>query len=184
MARASSSSSSSSDSSSQIRHIVGDFVGQLSALIEQDAVARARAAIMSAFSGSDAPSLTVNGKRRGRPPGSGRRAAGAVLALAGVAGGTGVKKRKKAPIQLCPVPGCSNRAAPVFGMVCAKHKDLPKLEIRKFREARRAKQDKAQGKTTNKTPGRAKARRKPVKRKARSAPRSATPPAAKAAATA
>jgi hypothetical protein len=184
MARA---SSSTSDSSSQIRHIVGDFVGQLSTLIEQDAVARAREAIMSAFSGSDAPSLTVNGKRRGRPPGSGRRAAGAMLALAGVAGGAGVKRRKKAPIQLCPVPGCTNRAAPVFGMVCAKHKDLPKSEIRKFREARRAKQDKAQGKTTNKTPDRARARRKPVKRKARtarSAPRSATPPAAKAAATA
>jgi hypothetical protein len=181
MARA---SSSSSDSSSQIRNIVGDFVGQLSTLIEQDAVARAREAIMSAFSGSDAPSLTANGKRRGRPPGSGRRSAGAILALAGVAGG--VKKRKKAPIQLCPVPGCSNRAAPVFGMVCAKHKDLPKSEIRKFREARRAKRDKAQGKAA-KMPARAKARRKPVKRKARavrSAPRSASPPAAKAAATA
>ena len=183
MARA---SSTTSDSSSQIRLIVGDFVGQLSTLIEQDAVARAREAIMSAFSGSDAPRLTVNGKRRGRPPGSGRRAAGAMVALAGVAGGTGVKKRKKAPIQLCPVPGCTNRAAPVFGMVCAKHKDLPKLEIRKFREARRAKQDKAQGKSA-KTPDRAKARRKPVKRKARaarSAPRSATSPAAKAATTA
>jgi hypothetical protein len=180
MARA---SSSTSDSSSQIRLIVGDFVGQLSTLIEQDAVARARQAIMSAFSGSAAPSLTVNGKRRGRPPGSGRRAAGAMLALAG---GTGVKKRKKAPIQLCPVPGCTNRAAPVFGMVCAKHKDLPKSEIRKFREARRAKQDKAQGKTA-KTPYRAKARRKPVRRKARaarSAPAgSATPAVAKAAAT-
>ena len=183
MARA---SSTTSDSSSQIRHIVGDFVGQLSTLIEQDAVARARQAIMSAFSGSDAASLTVNGKRRGRPPGSGRRA-GAMLALAGVAGGTGVKKRKKAPIQLCPVPGCTNRAAPVFGMVCSKHKDLPKAEIRKFREARRAKRDKARGKMTAKAPAKTRARRKPVKRKARagrSAPRSATPPAAKAAATA
>jgi len=141
MARA---SSTTSDSSSQIRLIVGDFVGQLSTLIEQDAVARAREAIMSAFSGSDAPRLTVNGKRRGRPPGSGRRAAGAMLALAGVAGGSGVKKRKKAPIQLCPVPGCTNRAAPVFGMVCSKHKDLPKAEIKKYREQRRA--QKAKGK--------------------------------------
>ena len=184
MARA---STSTSDSSSQIRHIVGDFVGQLSALIEQDAVARARDAIMSAFSGGDAPNLTPNGKRRGRPPGSGRRAEGAILALAGVAGGTGVKKRKKAPIQLCPVPGCTNRAAPVFGMVCAKHKDLPKAEIRKFREARRAKRDKAMGKGTTTARGTAKARRKPSKRKARvvrSAPRSGTGPAAKPAATA
>ncbi len=179
--------SSSSDSSSQIRLIVGDFVGQLSTLIEQDAVARARAAIMSAFSGGEAPHLTPNGKRRGRPPGSGRRPAGAVLALAGVVGRK--RPRKKAPIQLCPVPGCTNRAAPVFGMVCSKHKDLPKAEIRKFREARRAKLDKAKGKAPqNKAPQKkmkttTKARRKAVKRKARvvrAAPRSATPPAAAA----
>jgi hypothetical protein len=182
MARA----SSSSDSSSQIRHIVGDFVGQLSALIEQDAVARARATILSAFSGGDAPNLTPNGKRRGRPPGSGRRAVGPVLALAGVMG----RKRRKAPIQLCPVPGCTNRAAPVFGMVCSKHRDLPKMEIRKFREARRAKKDKAEGKA----PAMAKAGRKPAKAKTkamkrkprvvRAAPRSATPAPAKPAATA
>ena len=49
------------------------------------------------------------------------------------------KARRKGPIQLCPVPGCKNPAAPVFGMVCAKHKDLPKAKIRKFREARKAK---------------------------------------------
>jgi hypothetical protein len=184
MARA---SSSSSDSSSQIRLIVGDFVGQLSALIEQDAVARARQAIMSAFSAGDAPNLTPNGKRRGRPPGSGRRAEGAMLALVGgVSGGVSGKKRKKAPIQLCPVPGCTNRAAPVFGMVCAKHKDLPKSEIRKFREARRAKRDKAKGKVA-KGMAKTKARRKPIKRKARvvrSTPRSASPAAGKPAATA
>jgi len=180
MARA---SSSSSDSSSQIRLIVGDFVGQLSTLIEQDAVARAREAIMSAFSAGDAPNLTPNGKRRGRPPGSGRRAEGAMLALVG---GVSGKKRKKAPIQLCPVPGCTNRAAPVFGMVCAKHKDLPKAEIRKFREARRAQRDKAKGKVAKGT-ARTKARRKPIKRKARvvrSAPRSASPASGKPAATA
>ena len=135
MARA----SSSSFDSSQIRHIVGDFVTQLSALIEQDAVSRARQTILSAFAGGEATNLTVNGKRRGRPPG--RRSA--VLALAGTVG-VG-RKRRKAPIQLCPVPGCSNRAAPVFGMVCAKHKDLPKSEIRKFREARRAQRDKTKG---------------------------------------
>ncbi|HVZ71849.1 MAG TPA: hypothetical protein VHJ20_05680 [Polyangia bacterium] len=49
------------------------------------------------------------------------------------------RKRRKGPIQLCPVPGCKNRAAPVFGMVCAKHKDLPKSVIKKYREQRRAK---------------------------------------------
>jgi hypothetical protein len=53
-------------------------------------------------------------------------------------------QRRKGPIQLCPVPGCTNRAAPVFGMVCSKHKDLPKATIKKYREARRAR--KASGK--------------------------------------
>jgi hypothetical protein len=51
----------------------------------------------------------------------------------------GRKLRKKAPVQLCPVPGCKNPAAPVFGMVCAEHKSLPKAKIKKYREARRAK---------------------------------------------
>jgi hypothetical protein len=42
--------------------------------------------------------------------------------------------RKK---QLCPVPGCKNPAAPVFGMVCKEHKNVAKSKIRKYREARR-----------------------------------------------
>jgi hypothetical protein len=156
MARA---SASSFDSSSQIRQIVGDFVTQLSALIEQDAVSRARQTILSAFAGGEGANLTVNGKRRGRPPG--RRSA--VLALAGVVG----RKRRKAPIQLCPVPGCSNRAAPVFGMVCSKHKDLPKPEIRKFREARRAQRDKTKGKApANPKPSSAKTRSAKTRKKA------------------
>jgi hypothetical protein len=49
---------------------------------------------------------------------------------------------KMAPIaigKLCPVPGCKNPAAPVFGMVCAKHKDVAKAKIKKYREERRAK---------------------------------------------
>jgi hypothetical protein len=53
------------------------------------------------------------------------------------------KRRKKLPRQLCPVPGCKNPAAPIFGMVCAKHKDVSKTEIKKYREARRAKMLKA-----------------------------------------
>jgi hypothetical protein len=46
---------------------------------------------------------------------------------------------KKPPKQFCPVPGCKNPAAPVFGMVCAKHKDVAKAKIKKYREARKAK---------------------------------------------
>jgi hypothetical protein len=42
--------------------------------------------------------------------------------------------RKK---QLCPVPGCKNPAAPVFGMVCKAHKNVAKSKIKKYREARR-----------------------------------------------
>lgn len=47
------------------------------------------------------------------------------------------KKTNGAPIQLCPVPGCKERAAPSLGMVCAKHKSVPKAKIAKYREARR-----------------------------------------------
>jgi hypothetical protein len=120
--------------SSDIRHIITDFVTKISTLVEQDAAAKARDAILSAFGGGGGRNgqarLTAVAGRRGRPPGR-----------AGAAGGK--VKRKKAPIQMCPVPGCGNRAAPVFGMVCSKHKDLPKSQINKYREARRAKKLKA-----------------------------------------
>lgn len=49
------------------------------------------------------------------------------------------KPKRKAPIQLCPVPKCTGRAAPLYGMVCSKHKDVPKTKIAKYREARRKK---------------------------------------------
>jgi hypothetical protein len=111
--------------SGDIHSIVQDFVSRLSSVIEEDSVTRARAVVLSAFGvGGGA------GRRGpGRPPG---------------AGALGRSERRKGPIQLCPVPGCKNRAAPVFGMVCAKHKDLPKAKIKKYREQRRAK--KAAGK--------------------------------------
>lgn len=47
--------------------------------------------------------------------------------------------RKPFKKQLCPVPNCKNPAAPVYGMVCGKHKDVPKSQIKKYRDARRAK---------------------------------------------
>lgn len=62
--------------------------------------------------------------------GAGARAATAKITKSG-------KLRKKGPIQLCPAPGCKERAAPVFGMVCAKHKGTAKSTIAKWREARR-----------------------------------------------
>jgi hypothetical protein len=124
---------------STIKDIVEDFADKLHALIEGQAVARARTAVMEAFG--------VAPKRGpGRPP-------KALAVVAPAKAEKTRKRRKKAPLQLCPVPGCKNPAAPVFGMVCAKHKDLPKRLIKKYREARKAKKAgvKAVGKTAKKT---------------------------------
>ena len=40
--------------------------------------------------------------------------------------------KEKRPKHLCPVPGCKNVAAPVFGMVCKDHKNVAKSEIKKY----------------------------------------------------
>ncbi len=104
---------------SDLQEVVQQFVDRVSSIIEQEVVSRAREAALNALDGRGSVS---------------------------VRGGVVVRKRRKGPIQLCPVPGCGNRAAPVFGMVCAKHKDLPKAAIKKYRDARRAKKLKKQGK--------------------------------------
>jgi hypothetical protein len=123
-----------------IRSIVDDFANQLNTLIEEQVVARAREAVAAALGGA-------RGKRGpGRPPKL------VSLALASASLANQKKRRKKAPPQLCPVPGCKNRAAPIFGMVCSDHKDVPKTKIKQYREARRAKKDK-----TTKSSRRAKA---------------------------
>jgi hypothetical protein len=105
--------------------IVTDFSKRLQAVINAEATRRAHATVLSALGGP---------ARRGpgRPPKN-------PLAAATVA----KRSRRKAPIQLCPVPGCKNPAAPVYGMVCAKHKDVKKSLIKKYREARMAKKLKA-----------------------------------------
>jgi hypothetical protein len=118
---------------SNIQSIVDDFANQLSTLIEEQVLARARIAVAEALGGA-------SGKRGpGRPP---KLATLAKLSASGLLDGTGRKRRKKAPPQLCPVPGCKNRAAPIFGMVCSTHKDVPKAKIKQYREARRAKKSK------------------------------------------
>jgi hypothetical protein len=77
------------------------------------------------------------------------RARVAVEAALGGGGSPGkLRSAGRRPKQLCPVPGCKNPAAPVFGMVCAKHQDIPKTKIKQYREARRAKKDKGKGKVT------------------------------------
>jgi hypothetical protein len=121
---------------STIRAIVDDFAKQLNALIEAQVVSRARDAVAAALGGA-------RGKRGpGRPP----KLVSLALASAPLTNGT-KKLRKKAPPQLCPVPGCKNRAAPIFGMVCSDHKDVPKAKIKQYREARKAKKSAAAKKT-------------------------------------
>jgi hypothetical protein len=101
---------------SDIRSLIEDFADHLTAAVESLAMERARAAVESA----------LGVRRPGRP-----------ATISPVT--FGAKARKKSPKQFCPVPGCKNAAAPVFGMVCAKHKDVAKTKIKKYREARRAK---------------------------------------------
>jgi hypothetical protein len=107
-----------------IRDIVEDFVTRLSSLVEHDTVSRARDAVLSAFGG--------------RGPGANLRSERSNGVSGVSAGRLAGRKRRKGPIQLCPVPGCKNRAAPVFGMVCADHKKVSKAQIKKYREQRRA----------------------------------------------
>jgi hypothetical protein len=105
-----------------IRSLVEGFVNQIVAAIEADSVSRVQQAVASAFAGGGAPA-----SRRGRPA--------LALAAAVPAVGDSVKRR---PRQFCPVPGCTGVAAPVFGMVCAKHKGVAKSKIKEYRAQRKA----------------------------------------------
>jgi hypothetical protein len=152
-----------------LKTVITEFTERLHAVIEAHSMEQARAAVMRA--------LGVDARRKpGRPA--------KVSALPAAAR----KLRKKPPRQLCPVPGCKNVAAPVFGMVCADHKDVAKSKIKKFREARKA--TKLGGKAVAKRPASkpakpAKPAKKRVPRKAAAAAKAApkakvkrTPPSA------
>jgi hypothetical protein len=102
-----------------INAMVEAFARQIAAAVEASMAERIQATIAGAF-GSPVK------RGPGRPP---KLAAARAL--------TAPKKTR--PKQLCPVPGCKNPAAPVFGMVCAKHKDVAKAKIKKYRTARKAK---------------------------------------------
>lgn len=115
-------------SSGSIAALVSRFVEQLTGALESEAISRAREAVLTAVGGTPR-------RGPGRPPGV-RRGPGRPPG----------RPRKKPPIQYCPVPGCKNRAAPVFGMVCADHKGLPKAQIAKYRAQRRAAKDKGKAK--------------------------------------
>jgi hypothetical protein len=111
-------------SQTDLSRLINEFTVRVVAVVEDAITTRIRAAVNGA--------LTSGGRRPGRPPRS--------LLLESL---PTITLRKQAPKQLCPVPGCLNPAAPVFGMVCAKHKDVPKAKIAQYRAARRAKKAKA-----------------------------------------
>lgn len=99
--------------------LVQSFARQFTAAVEALAVERVQALLAGAF-----------GAPAKRGPGRLPKAATAPTPKA---------PRKARPKQLCPVPGCKNPAAPIFGMVCAKHKGVPKAKIKAYRAARKAK---------------------------------------------
>jgi hypothetical protein len=109
---------------STVKSVITDFTTRIVAVFETEVVDRVRRSVSAVLGGG-----RILRRGRGRPA--------AALQL------TGKKPRRKGPKQLCPVPGCKNPAAPVFGMVCAKHKDVPKAKIKKYRAARRTKKQKA-----------------------------------------
>jgi mRNA degradation ribonuclease J1/J2 len=101
-----------------IGSLVEGFVRQIVAAVEADSVRRVQQAVGAAFAGG----VATVARRPGRP-------AAAAPASAPV---------RRRPKQFCPVPGCTGVAAPVFGMVCTKHKDLPKTKIAEYRAQRHA----------------------------------------------
>ena len=99
-----------------ITAIVENFTSQITAAVEASVVDRIQATLAGAFG---APQK----RGPGRPP---TRTVASAPAPSG-----------KKPKQLCPVPGCKNVAAPIFGMVCKDHKNVAKSKIAKYRKERR-----------------------------------------------
>lgn len=113
---------------SNLQSLVEEFVRQIVVTVESATAQRVQSAVMSALGGGVAGAGFP--RRRGRPPKNPLLATNLFAPI------------RRRPKQLCPVPGCTNPAAPVFGMVCAKHKDVPKAQIKKYRANRRAAKDK------------------------------------------
>jgi hypothetical protein len=106
----------------EIANLTRDFIQNIVAATEAALVERVQAAVAGALGGAVK-------RGPGRP-----KQVGPVVAPA---------LRRSRPKQLCPVPGCTNVAAPIFGMVCAKHKDLSKAKVRQYRDQRMAQAAKA-----------------------------------------
>jgi hypothetical protein len=106
---------------SNIRALVEGFVSQVVEAIEVENIRRVQDAVSIAVAGE------VSAARSGR-------SARASVPTASVTATPG----RRRPKQFCPVPGCTGVAAPVYGMVCAEHKGLPKAKIKQYRDERRA----------------------------------------------
>jgi hypothetical protein len=126
-----------------ITEMVETFASSITAAVEASIAQRIQAAIADAFGA--APK-----RGPGRPP----KATAAATAAPATA-------KKSRPKQLCPVPGCKNLAAPVFGMVCSDHKNVAKSKIKKYRLERK-------GKTTTAAPA---AKAAPVKKAKAASPK-------------
>ena len=98
---------------SEITALIESFASQLVAVTEAAAAERMQTALADAFGVAQKRGLGRSAVRLSAKPGR--------------------------PKQLCPVPGCRNAAAPVFGMVCAEHKNVAKAKIKQYRQARKAK---------------------------------------------
>ena len=107
-----------------ITAIVETFAKQITAAVEASMADRIQATLAGVF---------------GAPPkrGPDRPLKQSVAGVAHVAQKPAGKQPR--PKQLCPVPGCKNVAAPVFGMVCKDHKNVAKSKIKKYREERKGK---------------------------------------------
>lgn len=111
----------------RIQGLVSRFTEELYVLVGEEFTAN----VLASLDGGSA----ANGRARANGAGNGVATAAAKAKPN--------PKRRKGPIQLCPVPNCKNRAAPIYGMVCVKHKGIAKSKIKKYRLARKAKQAKA-----------------------------------------
>ncbi len=103
-----------------ITTLIETFTTDLVAAVETSMAERIQAALGNAFGASPK-------RKPGRPPKQATAVAPSPAA------------KTKRPKQLCPVPGCKNLAAPVFGMVCKEHKNVAKSTIKRYRQERKAK---------------------------------------------
>src|SRR5450759_2118853 len=106
-----------------ITALVETFANQITAAVEASVTGRLQAAIAGAFGAPTRRGPGRTPKQTVAAPAAGRKSA----------------ETKKRPKQLCPVPGCKNLAAPVFGMVCKDHKNVAKSKIKQYRLERKGK---------------------------------------------